>query len=211
VPSKSVRLNGSLRERAINALFDHGARVQREKLREDGNTLYQLAYDELVPKEHRKLMAKLPENYFAESDHLAVNANGWTVQLARKDEQTNAWGQFKAVPVRMPDALIPHWQTALPVSTELGAAVQAFAQREKKLKEDLEALKGKITSLVSSFSTLDKLLEAVPELRELDPVLASTQPETKALAPLVKDVMCSIAGLRGEDREGCDAPEQVAA
>lgn len=70
---------------------------------------------------------------------------------------------------------------------------------------------GEIRSTISGFATLESMIEAIPELEKLAPALLEKVVKPQALVPNVQGLMCKIAGLRGEEREGCGGPEALAA
>jgi hypothetical protein len=100
-------------------------------------------------------------------------------------------------------------------SAELGADIQAHMQTKRAWMEQATALHGQIRSTIMSFKGLRAMLVAIPELKELAPALQreldeAGSPKT-ALSPDVKGVMCAIARVRGEEREGCCADDYAEA
>lgn len=212
-----IKMNPERREQAIAALARHALVEPYRALLAREREAFDLAYALAVPAKIQAALAEIPESWFYRNDRLTVNANGWVVPLhavkpesadivldtAGRRNQTYIWRirQGRATS----DVPFPYNErfNQIILDDELAGRVQTLAQDRDKFNETVSDLSGQLVSTIGAFTYVDNLLAAIPELVELAPDLTRTVEKQNALVPNVQGVMCKIASLRGEARDGC--------
>lgn len=212
-----VRLNDNTRYKIIEALSGHALMGRERVLFERERDLFLAARKEMVEPAVLKKVMSLPPEWQTQGHQLTVNANGWVVQLSHRDLTTHSppshgsyWGgsgsfcQTSDLPMPVVDR-----QNHFVVSSALAERIQTYEQDVKVGADERRQLYAEICSLVNSFKTVQEALAAIPELKDICP--DSLVIQQNAIVPVAKQIMCKIASIRGEEREGCGEPEKLAA
>lgn len=219
------RMTNYLRETATVALLHHATEAkatvycQAERALADEVMDLWLGADK--PLYEMTLKAHTPDRYWLNVDtNILVNAGGWNVQLNfyNRDEKgryTATYGgrQTTYLSGVRDNVPLPYFidrdRLNIGADMDLAIRIQAHAQAGKVLYEEARQLLGKITSTVASYTTVEVLLEDIPELATLEPKLVQpAEPVTAIVAP-AKSLLCDIAAFRGEEREGCPCEASV--
>lgn len=126
----------------------------------------------------------LPVKFKQQSSQIYVSVGGYAFYIRR------------SVSSSIPASLYHNHRIDLDPETELGKRVLAVIAKQEKVDEDRRALMNKINPILNSCTTVKKLLETWPEVKEHIPdhILA---PEPLALpAVLVDDVNAAIKSMQ---------------
>ena len=229
----NTKLTTAHRTLAIGALTIHACAPRSYELLQAARMLGDRVYEEIYKPDQRALMASLPKGWLVDACEIEVSAAGWRGRLLH----TNPAQGFEAfcadakrrmsyianygpgqLPVvadhssgwRMPASDLVHGRTRKAYIIEdsaLAQEIQVHMQACRGWEEQAGEVFHQIKSAVMGFKTVEALLAAVPELEGLAPNLLQQDTPRNALVPDMGGVMCAIAKLRGEKREGCCAEE----
>lgn len=220
--AKQTRMNAPLRTMAIKALLHHALGERAKALYAQERALFDEVYGVIVPQAERELVLKLPKHWHNFTHVIYVNVAGWQLGLhARKigtlkfncaDLGRYGWRHHYETDC---DAVIFPSQLERErhgnFSQDLITRIQKWAQEEKGWSALMSETHRQIFSTISGFATLESMIEVIPELAEIEPRLLEKVEPARALVPNVRGMMCKIASLRGEKRDGCEGLEPLAA
>lgn len=196
----STRFTIALRAKLVRTITSFSF----EKLeKENENRSAELAeelYNSWVSAEQQNAMKSLPASFFRQiTGSVTVRTQtGYTVNL-----------KFSEVKNYIPDNFpSSSWGngTSIAKFPELSSKVEDLAVAEKKTKEEKTAFTRKTESYLNQFTTIEKFIEAAPELYAIckdDITNYCGRSVTTAVAPVVNELLCTIAKNRNEFRSGC--------
>jgi hypothetical protein len=229
----NTKLTTAHRTLAIGALTIHACASRSYELFQAARMLGDRVYQEIYDPSQRALMASLPKGWLVDACEIEVSAAGWRGRLLHTNPAQSfetfcadakhrmpyianyGPGQLSVVADhslgwRMPASDLVHGRTRKAHVVEesaLAQEIQVHMQACRGWEEQGSEVFHQIKSAVIGFKTVEALLKAVPELEELAPDLLQQDAPRNALVPDMSGVMCTIAKLRGEEREGCCAEE----
>ncbi len=140
----------------------------------------------------------LPENYTRSHNRIWVNAGGYNVEL-----QFSGGYSLPSVEKRMP--IDNEWGNRRNITdAKLNTEIQELVQLKEKTDEKRNNLRRKMSAFLKDIRTVKKMLEVMPELKDILGEKWFTAPvPTTAIVVTAKEILCEMANLRGEPREGC--------
>lgn len=230
-----TKMTNDARLKARKALLVHACAQRALDLARQEDALAERALAEIYSPEERKKMAKLPEGWLDTDYDVNVNAAGWSVCLCLYQQPTLVdhiatlrskgmfygnsvfWGDMHPsvrripLPAKRPGGNGGDATRYVVKDADLAAEIQAHAQALRGWQEEFLTLNADISSTIAGFRTVEALLEAIPELATLAPDLKKIAAvPANALVPTVERLMCSIAKIRGEERDGCCDGKRIA-
>lgn len=200
----AIRLNNTVRSSIISAIMNEKFSKMRMEFVIRSDALRDRIVNEVYTPKELKLWAQLPEHW-KKRESFRCRAGGyhfgdWTLCYSWRTPKTD---KFDAPPVEYNYSV---------KDEELIQDIQKFCNELKAFTDKLDSVQIEIVSIVHSVSTAEKLIELAPEWEEIirKNVTLVTKPE-KALVPTVQNLMCKIASIVGEKREGCAGEKAVAA
>lgn len=210
--ASKTRLNKEMRDLAIAALVVHAtSKIEIELARRERDLAF-AARDERMTDAEKALLAGIPERWLRMDNRIYVAANGWQDYLHfNVVEKPGHWHDGISVRLHFTQDkhFIPPVETNV-VSAELAPKIQAFMQDKRDWAEKRREIQALIKGTVQGFQYVEALLLAVPELKELAPGLIAPKVENKALVTTAERMLCAIAQVRGDEREGCCDGKRVA-
>lgn len=172
-----MRLTNEIRKAIIKAAM-HKAFDARDKAHAQAtvalaDAAYQHEYGAIG-----KIAAKLPENWCERSRSITINAAGFGWRRDGGSMKNECLNMSKTRPM-------PNYQSGNPV--KIGAThplndhAQVVAEEYQQINRDKDELRAKLSALVYSVTTTEKLLEAWPECEAFIP---ASVPTTRALVPV---------------------------
>lgn len=224
-----TRMNDQARHSAGLALLIHGALDRAMAMAQRSDDLAERVRQEMFTPEEHKLLKKIPASWLPQESHIThINAGGWKVSLSyyRQIDRVEAvkkitsdfmgyryYGSNNPI-YYLPQRTVPQVAREgdyIIKDTELAAAVQQFVQDLKAQDEETSTLFRQINSTIQGFRYLEDLLEAIPDLNTLAPDLKTQAiPAPNALVTTAESLMCSIAKMRGDERDGCCDGKRIA-
>jgi hypothetical protein len=170
----SVRLTDTSRSEILKRALQHAFGKRQKALGEEEHKLALKVYEHVYPKKHRELMAQLPRNYFSWRGNVYCYAGGEGHSLTF--EQPKPFGDS------VERASFGHDEA-------LGQAVVAFARKKESLKREIDQRREEVRAVLSSVTTLARLLEVWPEIETFTKGIAAagSKPVT-ALAIPIRDL-----------------------
>lgn len=224
-----TRMNDKARQSAALALLIHATLDKAMAMARRSDDLARRVQAEMFTPDEQKLLKKIPADWLSMKNAIqGINAGGWKVALSfydtisRADAVKKITESFSGRHYYSSVCLVGHLPVravAMPgrngdyiiKDAGLASEVQQFVQDLTQSFEESRTLFSQINSTIAGFRTLEDLLEAIPDLAELAPDLkAQAIPPENALVPVAEQLMCSIAKIRGEDRDGCCDGKRVA-
>ena len=220
------RLNTLTRMQMVVALFTHATWERDRSFIENEDRLAERALASMLGEEGVRLLKRIPKGWLHSYYGINVNAGGYRVPLnfydLKESEEriqrrfTEEWPDVNAhrisgvVRERAIPQLIQNRDDGLE-DEELVAEIRAHVEARKAWIEERVTLHHEICQVVSSFRYVEDALKAIPELAKLRPsLLKPEEPKPNALVPTVERLLCRIAHVRGEEREGCRGGQRVA-
>ncbi len=147
----------------------------------------------------------LPENYTRSYNRIWVNAGGYNVELQFSGDYS-----LPSVEKKMP--FDDQWGNRRNITdAKLNTEIQELVQLKEKTNEKRNNLRRKMNAFLKDIRTVKKMLEVMPELKDILGEKWFTAPApTTAIVVTAKEILCEMANLRGEPREGCCNGEVIA-
>jgi hypothetical protein len=165
----STRLTNPMRTIIRDRMLDHAFSAREKALAAQQHALAREVYDRLYPKEVQKLMNALPEGYLSTDDDLMVVISG-------------EYHTLKYAPgIRLREASDSR-RLAILSSDPLGERILAANREDTRLMADKRKQRDDIWGVLTSVSTLNKLLEMWPEVESFTTDLGSISKPIVALA-----------------------------
>lgn len=209
------RLNQHDRQEIIMKFLTHTFNPDREILREKEKELALLVRNAVLNRnvslggkvfKEVDLVDMLPEGYAAESTSIWVNAGGYSVELEFGGSRAYGedYGSYNARKIQMNFPIsIRHTRYNI-TDSKLIPQIQAYAQQSEQLTEKYKKLHTKIHQFLVGIKTVKKLLETMPEIEEILGEKWFERPAPiNALVVTAAEILCEVANIRGEKREGC--------
>lgn len=149
----SVRLTNYMRDNVIRKAIEVSFKSQLDQLLAEENSLAMRAYNEATPLNVQRSIDLFPnkDQWFRTTKELKFNANGYQVILKFAN----------SVPYRMDASYYNVYHNIK--DYDLGAEIQAFANKQETYKKKRSEATNKLKALVYSFTTVKALQDAWPE------------------------------------------------
>jgi hypothetical protein len=145
------------------------------------------------------LIEMLPKDYSSESYHISVNAGGYSVYLY-------FGGRTKQGYLKTPLAvkILRGSNNRYNIQNQkLISEVQSLEQRWKTLDETKKHLQNKMLGFLKTVTTVKAMFANMPELKDILGDKWLPEKPSNALVITASEILCEVAKIRGEDREGC--------
>lgn len=207
------RLNQYDRHSILNTFLDYSFKEQNESNNEREAELANKARNHVLNKsivfagrtyKEFDFISLLPDQYVAKSHLIWVNAAGYNAELHFSGNY-----HLPAIEHKMPKN---NWGNRFDITdAKLNTEIQQLVQLKQKTQEKREHLRSKMRMFLKGIRTVKNLLEVMPELKDiLGEEWFSAPVPTTAIVVTAKEILCEMANLRGEQREGCCAGEVIA-
>ena len=189
-----------IQRRIVSYTFD----AKEYLLLQQENLLAEEVWNERFSEADRLKMKNIPKDWLPTTTNIRTNVGGWYVDLSFQSmdpKLKNSYDRFLKRPVPN-DA---DHKTYTIKDAGLLSKVQSFAQEKDKLNKDRSTFGYKIQSFLKSISTVARLFEEMPEIKEIlgESYFTKKGISSMALAIRGTEILCEIASFRGEEREGC--------
>lgn len=206
------RLNSHDRALILNAFLNHTFKEDKETLIGLESRLSQLARVEALNRnislggkifKEIDFIDMLPDNYISKESYIWINAGGYSLQLTF-DGKSYYDRTVDSLSLKMPPGFRREQKQYIVKDRNLISEMHSLVHRKEKLDETTKKLRTKMQRFLSSIRTVKKLFETMPELKEiLGEKWSTPTPATTALVVTAAEILCEVANIRGEKREGC--------
>lgn len=183
-------------------LTDYTFEKMKSELIERKKALFLEVYFSMYNESARKLMLSLPAGMLREADSLHVNAGGYNVEVSTTDT-IDGWHRSGDHPKYR---VYHNLENRTNITKQsLINDLQTYAVGVKDYGDKTKEFRYKVRSAIKGFSTVKQFTEAFPDHETFlgKDFFGRTVVASTAITTTAQEVMCTVAKIRGEDRDGC--------
>ena len=174
----SVRLNAGMREEILRIVMEKTDFEQQLKQLGDATVNAEKIYDFLYDKKTQKTLAEAPEGWFCEHDHIRANLGGMSAHfkfpktgepaVVEPDEDPDYVEEprFKR---RFLHKHCGSYRVVVPADNPMATSYIHMTQETNRINEEKGRFKRKVEATLKSVTTVNRLLEVWPELKQIIP------------------------------------------
>lgn len=215
------RLNQYDRQEITKKFLTHTFEAEKDILRAKEMDLSIRARNNLLDKnvsiggkvyKEYDLLEILPDHYSQESDNVYVNAAGYSLHLYFSGVSVDhSFGYYTTHENRITMKVPYLYSNRYDIKdAKLNSEIQSWAASLEKVKETSGRIHKKMNSFLVNIRTVKKMFEAMPELKDILGAEWLAEKPKNQLIVTANEILCEVANIRGEKREGCCNGEVIA-
>lgn len=195
------------REQIAHLLTQYTFKKLEADMQDQEIELFYDVYHSLYTPAEFEIINSLPEGWLPNINSMKINAFGWNITLSTYGSQC-AGAEWPTV--RLPLTYGPYDRINV-TESDLVTCLQTFATASEKLSENRNNFRQKIRSTLAAFSTEKQFVEAFPDYETFlgNKFFGSSVVPSKSLILTAQELMCAVAQIREEDRDGCCEGEVI--